>query len=532
MSSSALPVPAQPHEARLQALARLGRAPVLGLISLYVVENNGVRFISSILRENGHEVVEVYLKDYCHARFEWPSEREIQLLVDVLRSRRVDLVGISLRAGGYFKLSCALTRRLHDELGVPVMWGGMHVTMSPEQCIPHADMLVVGEAERVMVDLLDGVRTGVDLATLPSLWLHQDGGVIRNPVRPLEENLDSLPFRDFHSHPDKFWINGGRVTQGDPYVSQTCYLMLSARGCLFDCSFCDISALRKVYEGKGRFYRAMSPAQVVEECRYARRTFRNLRRIRFDDELFMMSQEWVDEFCRLYPVEVGLPFEILTDPRVVREDRLRQLQAAGMDTAMMGIQNIERINRTLYNRPVTDGKVLEAAWVFKRLGMRPCYQVIVDDPVSTSQDKRDFFDFVATLPRPYDLYLFSLAYWPSTALTERLLQEGVITPEDVEGENDKCMYQFRADLSWPRPPEDVFWLSLLTLLSKDFIPISFVRWLSRRHWLKRHPRPLYALAQTCNFLKLGWLAAGMLFRRELTVSAVRRWLNWKSLATT
>jgi anaerobic magnesium-protoporphyrin IX monomethyl ester cyclase len=505
--------------------------PVLGLISLYVVENNGVRFIASALRQQGIEVVEVYLKDYYHHKFVWPTDKELDDVIAILRQRGVHMVGISLRAGGYFRICQALTQKIRRELGVPVMWGGMHVTMAPEQCVHHADWIVVGEAERVIVELFERFRQGRSIHDLPSLWYARDGQVHRNEVAMLEESLDSLPFRDFHSDADKYWVDEDRVIPGDPYATQTSYLLLSARGCLFNCSFCDINALRKVYRGKGRFYRAMSPARVVEECQYAMRTFKHLKRFRFDDELFMMEPAWVDEFCSLYPKAVGLPFELLTDPRVVREDLIVKLKAAGMATLMMGIQNLDRINSRIYNRNVSNDKVLEVAAILTRHGIRPCYQILMDDPISTTQDKRDFFEFIASLPRPYDLYLFSLSYWPSTDITEMGLREGWITQADVEGENDKCLKQFRVDLSWPRPPEDVFWLSLLTLLSKDPLPVGVVRWLSHRRWLMRHPWPLHLLAQTLNAAKLAYLAGSMLLQGELTWDTVRRWLNFKSLAT-
>ncbi|MBM3465224.1 MAG: B12-binding domain-containing radical SAM protein [Armatimonadetes bacterium] len=510
---------------------RLSGKPVFGLISLYVVENNGVRFLSSILREQGYEVVEIYLKDYYHARFVWPTEAEVLHVLKILKERGVTLVGISLRAGGYYKVCKAISKRIQDDLGLPVMWGGMHVTMAPEQCIPHADLIVVGEAERVIVELFDKITRGEDIAEVPSVWLHRDGQVIRNPVRMLEEDLDSLPFRDFHSHHDKYWVEDDKIIPGDPYATQTSYLMLSARGCLFNCSFCDINALRKVYRGKGKFYRAMSPEKVVEEAKYAVKAFKNLRRIRFDDELFMLEEEWVDRFCEIYPKEVGIPFEFLTDPRVVNEDLLRKLKKAGMATVMMGIQNLDTINKAIFNRNVSNEKVLEAAHAIKRIGVRPCYQILMDDPISTPQDKRDFFEFLCELPRPYDLYLFSLSYWPSCDVTDNFLKQGLITPADVEGENDKCLKQFRVDLSWPRPKEDVFWLSIITLLSKDFLPIPFIRWLSHRKWLMEHPWPVYAAAQFLNAAKLGLLALELIRRRELTWDTLKRWVNWKSLAT-
>lgn len=504
----------------------------MGLISIYVTENNGIRFLASSLRQAGFRAVEIYLKDYQHHCYTPPTERELQLLVDTLAQSKVSAVGISLRAGGYLKLAAQLTTLIKQQLQVPVIWGGMHVTMAPEECLQYTDILAVGECEQVVCEFMQAVSQQQSMADIANLWLRLPSGqIVRNAPRPLQQDLDSLPFRDFHTHQDKYWIDNDRVKRGDPYVNQTIFLMMSARGCLFNCSFCDISALRKAYHGLGNFYRTMSPARIVEECLYAKQNFPRLRRFRFDDELFCMRKEWVAEFAHLYKQQVDMPFELLTDPRVVDSENMQLLKWAGLDTVMMGIQNVSRVNQALYNRSATDESVRQAAQVLHKLRLNPCYQILLDDPHLCEADKRELFDFLTTLPRPYDLYLFSLSYWPQTDTTDKYLQDGTISLDDIEGRNDKCLKQFRVDLSWPRSNEDVFWDSLYTLLSKPVVPLSLVIKLSHCNWLKRHPHLLRVFAQLLNTAKLAYLAGRMLLRGELTIETVKRWVNWKSLAT-
>ncbi|MBQ7567812.1 B12-binding domain-containing radical SAM protein, partial [bacterium] len=404
------------------------KMPPLALISIYVVENNGVRFLASSLRQNGFDAIEIYLKDYQHHHFSPPTPRELELLIDILRQRQVSLIGLSLRAGGYLRCAASLTALLKENFDTPIIWGGMHVTMAPEECLQYTDYVMLGEGEQALVEVAEHLRDGKRIDDIANVWSRQpDGSIRRNPLRPLTDNLDSLPWRDFHSHSDKYWIHDNSVTVGDPYVSETVYLMMTARGCLFNCSFCDISALRKVFKGLGRFYRTSSPQRVVDECLYAKQHFPKLKRFRFDDELFCMQEDWVAEFSSLYREQVKLPFELLTDPRVVAERPLRLLKEAGLDTIMMGIQNTSEVNARLYNRMVSDEQMIEATRIIHRVGLSPCYQILLDDPHLTAADKQNLFNLLIRFARPYDLYLFSLSYWPRTDITEHYLADGTIT---------------------------------------------------------------------------------------------------------
>lgn len=71
---------------------------------------------------------------------------------------RPDLVGISVQAPTSprcYELAARIRRS-----GIPVVLGGIHVTLNPEQAAKHADAIVVGEAEatwpQVVRDLVNG----------------------------------------------------------------------------------------------------------------------------------------------------------------------------------------------------------------------------------------------------------------------------------------------------------------------------------------------------------------------------------------
>ncbi|MBN2055032.1 cobalamin-dependent protein [bacterium] len=507
------------------------RAVTIGLVALYVIENNGIRHIAAMLRRHGYRVIEIYFKDWINNYFQPPTEREVRDLVGILRDCRVDLVGLSVRASAYHRLAVALTHRLRGDLGVPILWGGMHPTFAPEDCVAAADVICLGEAEAPLATLLGALREGVGHTTVEGFWFATPAGSIRNPPAPLVRDLDSLPFRDFHSV-DKFYINHGTIRRGDPYAGDPVFLMNASRGCPYaTCSYCSNTVLNRVY-GNNQFYRRRGVDSVLEELHYARRTFRNLKRIRFDDEVFAFPAAWMERFAARYASEIGLPFDCLLDPRAVDAPRLRILREAGLDLLCVGVQNCERINRSLYHRHVSGERLLRAASVIRAAGVRVSYQIILDDPASTPVDKKNFFDFLLRFPRPYDFYLFSITYYPGTDLTEHLLRTGVIGVDQVEGTAAKVFEQFRVDLGYPRSREDQFWISMIMLLSKRVFGKRLLWRLARTPALRRRPWPLMILAQAANLFKMGWLFMGMLFRGEVNLTLLRRWINLRSLITT
>ncbi len=506
------------------------REPVVAFLSLYVIENSGVRQLAAILREQGIRVHELYFKDWLNNRVEPPSDEEVALMMRELRRIRPDIVGISVRASAFHRMASDLTERIRRELDVPVLWGGMHPTSVPEDCLRVADLIAVGEAEESVAELLRRTREGQDATDIPGLWVHTAEGIARNGTAPLVADLDALPFRDFHS-PDKVYIDGRRVIAGDPYAVEPIYLLMASRGCPFpSCAFCSNSVMDRVAPGE-KYYRLRSLDDVFEEVAYARRVFPNLRRIRFDDEEFPVERAWFDEFCERWPTEGGMAFEIHMDPRVVTQERLERLKAAGMDAVFMGIQHTAKVNRDLYCRNVSDDQVLKAAHAIHDSGLRAGYQVILDDPVSNDDDKSELFDLLLQLPRPYEMVLFSLAIYPGSALAEELLRRGLIGESDIEGQATKVFDQFRVDLSYPRSPSDRFWTGLVVLVSKDFVPKRLLRRMAHSRRLAAHPDAVVAMAYGANLVKIGVMGVDLVRRGEMSWGVVRRWLSLKSLVT-
>ncbi len=521
---------------RIERLAETtrGRGPRVGIVSMYDVENNAVRILAGTLRRGGHHAVEIYFKDWISNHIAPATDEELANLVRVVKDEQLDIVCISIRASAYENAARILTEHLHEQLDIAVLWGGMHPTLVGPQCAADADLVLQGEGEYAFLDLCDRLRDGTPTADTPNLLFRSErgvDGVTKNALRPLVSDLDALAWRDYTTHAHKYFLWGKNLTKGDPMHGDAVFQMMGSRGCIYKCSYCYNSTYKKdIYPGQ-KWFRVRSPGSMIEEIRHARSHW-GFKRIRFDDEVFNVQSDWLAEFCARFPKEVGLPFEIFIEPKLVNEERMTMLRDAGLVNVYMGVQSSERVTGHLYDRRVKNNTIGEIADLFHKLGIKGHFQLIFDDPVSTDEDKRKLFELISNFPHPFDLYLFSMTVFPGSELNHKLLESGLISPYDIEGTATKTFYQHRINLEYPRPVEDTFWIALTQLLSKPFVPRRALKPLANSSFLKKHPWPVIQAAHAANYVKMGTTAAQMTLDGEMTKTLVRRWLSFDRIITT
>ena len=117
----------------------------------------GARSLSSFLKARGHTVCVITLSiipdtyrnanGFLYARNYEYSNRIIDQTIEA--ASQSDLIGISFMTQ-YFSAAVQLTRAIKKKLSVPVIWGGVHPTVRPEECLEYADIVCVGEGEEAL----------------------------------------------------------------------------------------------------------------------------------------------------------------------------------------------------------------------------------------------------------------------------------------------------------------------------------------------------------------------------------------------
>jgi radical SAM superfamily enzyme YgiQ (UPF0313 family) len=499
------------------------------LCTFYGTENAGIRYLSAALRSAGYPVHTVFFREWRNNNITMPPDEEIDLFMNLVRELKADLVGFGFISSLY-PIARKVTERVQKELQIPVIWGGIHATSDPDRCLETADMLCVGEGDEALVELVRKMSQGEDCSTIQNIWVKKDGVAVKNPIRGLIEDLDSLPYPDIF--PDnKYLIDDGKVTPGEPMLRGAEYRVYASRGCPYNCSYCYNSILRKIYKGKGKYYRHKSVKYLIGELLEVKKRFTKLRRVKLDDDTaFALEKEWIDEFCSEYRDKINVPLECLLSPHLLKKELLTKLKDAGLIKIQVGIESgSKRETKEVFNRIPGNEHVLRFGEMNRELRLDIVYDAIIDNPFATEDDKREMLEFLLEIPRPFKLYLYSLNFFPKTKITNELLEKGMIREEDVEGTATKSWRQFRVSMDYPRPKEDVFWLSLYLLVSKNFVPKALIRSLSRSSLLKNHPWPLFSAAKFCNLIRMLEVAWEMFTHGELTLFKIKQYGSYRKM---
>jgi len=278
----------------------------VSLISPYPdITNYGLRSISAWLRAHGHQTQVICMPDRIG---EGTTEHVAQSghryppgamddLVRVLAGS--DLVGISLMTH-YFDSARQITQVVHERLGLPVVWGGFHASVRPDECMAHADFVVVGEGEHTTLSLVERLSRGdsADLSDVRGLVWKRDDQAVRNPPGQLEQDLDVFGMPDW-TLDDHWLLHEGRLhastrellqdflaagTVADQF-GRVGYQTMTGRGCPHACAYCGNSFMRSLYKGQ-RYVRFRSVESVISELEWIKREYPRVDMMWFSDDSF------------------------------------------------------------------------------------------------------------------------------------------------------------------------------------------------------------------------------------------------------
>lgn len=221
----------------------------------------------------------------------------------------VDLVGLSAMT-----TQAPRAYALADEyrrLGVPVVIGGIHASVLPDEALQHADSVCRGDAE----------------ATLPHLIADFEAAAARGR----EPRSGLKPIYDWAAYPPAE-IATPRKDLLDPRNYLVANPIQTTRGCPHDCHFCTTPAVF------GRKFRQRRIADIVEEIRAARERYRAWCYI-FADDNFGGKHGWALELCEaLRPLKIAWASQC--DIMISDNERLlRALRASGCVGLILGLES-------------------------------------------------------------------------------------------------------------------------------------------------------------------------------------------------
>jgi len=406
---------------------------VILFVSLFRYRNFTIRLLHPLVKEiPGVVPYSVFLKDVSINRFAYPTEEEEKLFLDLIGELQPDIVSFTVLSpfADVARRLSRLVKEKHPD--TVIIWGGIHPTLYPEDCISDVDILCIGEGEGALTDLLTALRDGLPYNQIANLWVREGEEIHKNPLRPLIEDLDSLPF-PLYGDDSFFFIDTNCITQVDTVFSEHEHLVQASRGCPWKCSYCVNSLLRNIFTDLGPYVRRRSVDSVIAELsEYLGRSEGRTQSIYFIDEVFAIEKQWVDEFATKYQKTIGLPFSVYYHPKQLNLAIIDRLVEAGLAEVDVGIQSgSDDVRNTIYNRPGTSAEILALANEVTRRNVKIRYDLIMNSPYNTEDKLKETIDLLLQLPKPLSFNLYSLQYFPDYPLTVRAIQDGFIRPEDA-----------------------------------------------------------------------------------------------------
>lgn len=392
-------------------------------------ENLGIEHISSFLKSKGHEVSLLFDPAVFSGELSINSallSRASNIDNDIINKAvkaKPDLVAFSAYTGNY-RWCLKIAQSIKKLSNVPVVFGGVHTTAVPERVLSNdfIDYAIIGEGELAILDLIEYIREGnapQGLTNIPNICFKNGGAIVINKPRPYIKNLDSLPFPDKALFYDKV-----------PLFEEN-YLIMTSRGCPYDCTYCSNSMYNKIYPDERQCIRRRSPGNVIEELLLTKKRGR-AKLIAFNDDVFTLSKPWLEEFMEMYKSKINLPFFCSVFPLNVTREIASVLKAGGCWRVTVGVQSgSERIRRNVFNRTGSNEKIIDAVSCIKESGMKVSVDNIFGAPSETEDDLRQGLDLYNKI-KADRILIFWLTYYPRTNIINFAKSKNILTEKDVD----------------------------------------------------------------------------------------------------
>ncbi|HVM93432.1 MAG TPA: radical SAM protein [Terriglobales bacterium] len=229
-----------------------------------------------------------------------------QELWDVLRKGPPSILGVY--ANLMTRSNAVDILRVAKEAGWQTVVGGPEPgAYVDEYLAAGADVVVIGEGEVTLEELVPALRTGVqDLAHVDGIaYRAHDGSVVRTKPREQIKDIDAQPWPARESVDMPRYVDVWRTHHGMGSVS-----LITARGCPYHCRWCS-------HEVFGKTHRRRKPASVADELAWLVDRYQPQMAWMADD-VFTIHHGWLFQYAsELKRRGLKLPFECIS-----RADRL------------------------------------------------------------------------------------------------------------------------------------------------------------------------------------------------------------------
>jgi anaerobic magnesium-protoporphyrin IX monomethyl ester cyclase len=272
--------------------------------------------------------------------------------------------------------------------------GGAHPSVMPELVLAdgNVDYVVLGEAERSLLDLIDCIEGNGDLSALDGIGYKERNTVKVIPKKKFITDLDALPFPAWHLlNMEKYF--GLKASHGERRKKRFAPVITS-RGCPAQCTFCS------AYAVWGRAFRARSPENVLRELTHLKTQY-GIEEIMFEDDNLTLNPSRAGAiFDGMIKAKLGLAWDTPNGVAAwtLSESLIDKMKSSGCHSVNFAIESGNQyVLDTIIKKPLDLKKVAPLVGYARKAGLHTGIFLVVGMPYETEEQIRESFRFSAQL---------------------------------------------------------------------------------------------------------------------------------------
>jgi len=381
----------------------------------------GILSVGSALKKNGYEVRLINI-----------NEKQIDDAVKKIIQMKPDYIGISVMTGIQTSHSAEFSKKIKKTSNIPILWGGIHPSLLPEQCIKenYIDYVICGEGEVTILDFTKQFFSDRDFGRVLGLSYKKDDKIFNNPRRPLIENLD-----DWRLDFSLLDLNNF-IFPLDKYKRVIAYK--ASRGCPFGCGFC-----YNYQFNQGR-WRTWSEKTVLEDINFIKDKYK-IDAIKFYDDNFFVNRERALSLLKAIdlPAHVEIRIDFIDDALATE---LKELKIFDM---LIGLESGSERMLQLIDKRFSVERLIQGVKSIAKNNLHATYSFIVGLPTETKADFEATINLMSEVYKIHPRAGFTLgAYlpYPGSKLYEFSLTQGFNPPGKTEdwGKIDRFRKNFKS----------------------------------------------------------------------------------------
>jgi len=385
----------------------------------------GLLYIGDALKKSGYEVKLLHNS----------PQDIIKCAHEVVRDNPL-FAGFSVFTAGGIRSTVKMCQEIKRLSDIPIVWGNVHPTMLPEQCLneSYVDIIVFGEGEETVVDLAGALEKKKMLSDVRGIGYKENGKVKFTEARPFIENLDKY-------RADWSLVDVNTYLEVNPYRDlQRIIPFVTSRGCPHNCAFCYNQVFNR------RKWRAHSVDFVISEVEKLKSEY-DIDGIRFWDDNFFVNKRRAFEIAK----KINLPYFLDARIDYVDEAFCKKLKETNCEQVLFGLESGSDRILKLMNKGVTVSGTLKAIKNLTETGVDSSAGIIVGYPTETKSEFLETMKLVIQLLEIDRRMEFSTGLYlafPGTPSYQLAIKCGFKPPQRIEDWDALDRWSYGLDVKW------------------------------------------------------------------------------------